>query len=62
MQHPDDIVWHGTTILCVRKDHQVVIAGDGQVTMGQTVVKSNASKLRRLGRRQCDRRVCRRHR
>ncbi|MGA8760369.1 MAG: ATP-dependent protease subunit HslV [Stellaceae bacterium] len=48
MQHPNDIVWHGTTILCVRKDHQVVIAGDGQVTMGQTVVKSNARKLRRL--------------
>jgi ATP-dependent HslUV protease subunit HslV len=47
--HPDGNVWHGTTILCVRKDHQVVIAGDGQVTMGQTVVKSNARKLRRLG-------------
>ena len=41
--------WHGTTILCVRKDGKVVIAGDGQVTMGQTVVKSNAKKLRRLG-------------
>ena len=39
----------GTTILCVRKDGKVVIAGDGQVTMGQTVVKSNAKKLRRLG-------------
>jgi ATP-dependent HslUV protease, peptidase subunit HslV len=41
--------WHGTTILCVRKDAKVVIAGDGQVTMGQTIVKSNAKKLRRLG-------------
>ena len=41
--------WHGTTILCVRKDGRVVIAGDGQVSMGQTVVKSNARKLRRLG-------------
>ena len=41
--------WHGTTILCVRKDAQVVIAGDGQVSMGQTIVKSNAKKLRRLG-------------
>jgi ATP-dependent HslUV protease subunit HslV len=41
--------WHGTTILCVRKEGKVVIAGDGQVTMGQTVVKSNARKLRRLG-------------
>jgi ATP-dependent HslUV protease, peptidase subunit HslV len=41
--------WHGTTILSVRKAGQLVIAGDGQVTMGQTVVKSNAKKLRRLG-------------
>lgn len=41
--------WHGTTILCVRKDGKVVIAGDGQVSMGQTIVKSNARKLRRLG-------------
>ena len=40
--------WHGTTILCVRKGGQVVVAGDGQVSMGQTVVKSNARKLRRL--------------
>ena len=41
-------VWHGTTILCVRKGDQVVLAGDGQVTMGQTIVKSNARKVRRL--------------
>ena len=41
--------WHGTTILCVRKNGHVVIAGDGQVSMGQTIVKSNAKKLRRLG-------------
>jgi ATP-dependent HslUV protease subunit HslV len=41
-------IWHGTTILCVRKGCQVVVAGDGQVSMGQTVVKSNARKLRRL--------------
>lgn len=40
--------WHGTTILCLRKGGEVVIAGDGQVTMGQTIVKSNARKLRRL--------------
>ncbi len=40
--------WHGTTILAVRKNGQVVIAGDGQVSMGQTVVKSNAKKVRRL--------------
>lgn len=40
--------WHGTTILSVRKNGEVVIAGDGQVTMGQTVVKANARKVRRL--------------
>ena len=39
----------GTTILCVRKYDSVVIAGDGQVTFGNTVLKSNARKLRRLG-------------
>jgi ATP-dependent HslUV protease, peptidase subunit HslV len=44
-----DTRWHGTTILCLRKAGEVVIAGDGQVTMGQTIVKSNAKKLRRLG-------------
>jgi ATP-dependent HslUV protease subunit HslV len=37
-----------TTVLCVRRDGKVVIAGDGQVTMGQTVVKSTARKIRRL--------------
>ena len=41
--------WHGTTILSVRKRGEVVIAGDGQVTMGQTIMKSNARKVRRLG-------------
>jgi ATP-dependent HslUV protease, peptidase subunit HslV len=41
--------WHGTTILSVRRKGQVVIAGDGQVTFGQTVIKSNARKVRRLG-------------
>jgi len=41
--------WHGTTILCVRKGGTVVIAGDGQVSMGGTVVKGNATKIRRLG-------------
>jgi ATP-dependent HslUV protease subunit HslV len=41
--------WHGTTILSVRKGGEVVVAGDGQVSMGQTIVKSNAKKLRRLG-------------
>ncbi len=42
--------WRGTTILCVRKNGQVVIAGDGQVSMGNTVLKANARKVRRLGR------------
>jgi ATP-dependent HslUV protease subunit HslV len=41
--------WHATTILCVRKGGQVVMAGDGQVSMGDTVIKSNARKVRRLG-------------
>ena len=42
--------WHGTTILCVRKGAQVVVAGDGQVTLGNTVIKSNAKKVRRVGK------------
>ncbi len=42
------MVWMGTTILSVRKGNQVVIAGDGQVTMGNTVVKANARKVRFL--------------
>src|SRR5687768_14039480 len=42
--------WHGTTILSVRKNGKVVIAGDGQVSMGATVLKSNARKVRRLGK------------
>jgi ATP-dependent HslUV protease, peptidase subunit HslV len=41
--------WHGTTILAVRKAGRVVIAGDGQVSLGQTVIKGNAKKVRRLG-------------
>jgi len=40
--------WHGTTIIGVRKDGCVVIAGDGQVSLGQTVVKGTARKVRRL--------------
>jgi len=43
-------VWHGTTILTVRKGGQVVIAGDGQVSLGATVIKANARKVRKLGR------------
>ena len=44
----DTLGWHGTTILCVRKDGKVAMAGDGQVSMGQTVVKNNAHKVRRI--------------
>jgi len=43
------MVWHGTTILSVRRGGKVVIAGDGQVSMGQTVMKPNAKKVRKLG-------------
>jgi ATP-dependent HslUV protease subunit HslV len=49
MDSHNSATWYGTTILCVRKNNRVVIAGDGQVTMGNTVVKANAKKLRRLG-------------
>jgi ATP-dependent HslUV protease subunit HslV len=45
-----EALWHGTTILSVRKGGQVVIAGDGQVSMGNTIVKANAKKVRRLGK------------
>jgi ATP-dependent HslUV protease subunit HslV len=41
--------WHGTTILAVKKDDQTVIAGDGQVSLGDTVIKGGARKVRRLG-------------
>ena len=41
--------WHGTTIVSARKNGKVVIAGDGQVTMGQTVMKPNARKVRPIG-------------
>jgi ATP-dependent HslUV protease subunit HslV len=46
---PNDLAgWHGTTILSVRKDGRVAMAGDGQVSLGQTVVKGNARKVRRI--------------
>jgi ATP-dependent HslUV protease, peptidase subunit HslV len=45
----DPVGWHGTTILCVRRAGQVAMAGDGQVTLGQTVIKGNARKVRRIG-------------
>jgi ATP-dependent HslUV protease subunit HslV len=43
-------IWHGTTILAVRKKGRIVIAGDGQVSLGQTVIKANARKVRSLGK------------
>ena len=49
MAYGSELLWHGTTILSVRKGNTVVIAGDGQVTLGETVVKANAKKVRRLG-------------
>jgi ATP-dependent HslUV protease subunit HslV len=44
----DTSLWHGTTIVSVRKGGKVVIGGDGQVSVGQTVIKHNAKKVRRL--------------
>ena len=49
-QNVSDSSWHATTILTVRKGGRVVIAGDGQVSLGQTIIKANARKVRRLGR------------
>lgn len=49
-ENPEDQRWRSTTILSVRKGGKVVIAGDGQVTLGATVMKANARKVRRLGK------------
>ena len=49
MDNPKSELWHGTTILCVRRKGSVVVAGDGQVSLGPTVIKSNARKVRRIG-------------
>ena len=43
--------WHGTTIVLIRKDNQVVVAGDGQVSLGNTVLKSTAKKVRKIEKR-----------
>jgi ATP-dependent HslUV protease subunit HslV len=43
-------LWHGTTILTVRKAGRVVIAGDGQVSLGATIIKANAKKVRSVGK------------
>lgn len=42
--------WHSTTILALRRGKEIVVAGDGQVTLGATILKSNARKVRRLGK------------
>ena len=49
MAESTDQTWHGTTILSVRKGEKVVMAGDGQVTFGDTILKATAKKVRRLG-------------
>lgn len=46
---PDQSTLHGTTILAVRRKNEIVMAGDGQVSLGQTIIKANARKVRRLG-------------
>jgi len=50
MSEREPASWHGTTILTVRKGGKVVIAGDGQVSIGQTVIKHNAKKVRPIGK------------
>jgi ATP-dependent HslUV protease subunit HslV len=50
MDHKDPATWYGTTILTVRKGGKVVIAGDGQVSLGNTVIKHNARKVRPIGK------------
>ena len=49
MEHKNPNIWYGTTILCVRKNGKTVIGGDGQVSLGHTIVKGNAKKVRRIG-------------
>ena len=49
MENQESSSWHGTTIISIRKGNQVVIAGDGQVSLGNTVIKGTAQKVRRLG-------------
>jgi ATP-dependent HslUV protease subunit HslV len=46
----DELTMHATTIVTVRKGSKVVIAGDGQVSLGQTIMKGNARKVRRIGK------------
>ena len=48
MSEKEDLMFKSTTILCVRRNNQVAIAGDGQVTLGNTIMKHNAKKIRRM--------------
>ena len=50
LQSGESAPWRGTTILTVRKGGLVAVGGDGQVSIGQTIVKANAKKVRRLGK------------
>ena len=47
-QHSSKLTWYGTTILAIRKNGRVVVAGDGQVTLGSTVIKGSARKVRSI--------------
>ena len=47
----ENLKWHGTTIVLIRKDNNVVVAGDGQVSLGNTVIKSTAKKVRKIEKR-----------
>ena len=49
MENQQSTSWHGTTIISVRKGNQVVVAGDGQVSLGNTVIKGTAQKVRKIG-------------
>ncbi len=50
LEHKASATWYGTTIVTVRKGGKVVVAGDGQVSVGQTIIKHNAKKVRPLGK------------
>ena len=47
-RHKNSISFHGTTIVAVRKNNKVCLAGDGQVSLGHTIIKGSAKKVRRL--------------
>ena len=47
----ETLKWHGTTIVLIRKGKEVVVAGDGQVSLGNTIIKSTAKKVRKIDKR-----------